>query len=87
MSRFLKAVPALLALTLLTGCGEPSINEVAEAGGWQTQYMHNLSCAQASGQPGYVCLFEHDAQRGQMKIHIVKQDNGKWRKVSQEIIR
>jgi hypothetical protein len=64
---------AISATLMLGGCGGPSEKDVAAAIGKQ---ISNVSCAQAVGQPGYVCTFRYlsfDLTR-----RLVKQADGRW---------
>ncbi len=73
MDSRISGLGALVLLVPLSGCGGPSDGEVADAIGKE---VSNVSCAQAVGQPGYVCTFRYlsfDLTR-----RLVKRDNGRW---------
>ena len=55
----LKAAVAAAACLLLTACGGPSDDDVAQAVGKSKSEITNVSCTEASGQPGYVCSFTY----------------------------
>jgi hypothetical protein len=73
MDRRISGLGALVLLVLLSGCGGPSDGEVADAIGKE---ISNVSCAQAVGQPGYVCTFRY--LRFDLTRRLVKRDDGRW---------
>ncbi|MBS0533112.1 MAG: hypothetical protein JSR72_03555 [Proteobacteria bacterium] len=55
----LQAAAAAAACLLLAACGGPSDADVAQAVGKSQSEITNVSCTEASGQPGYVCSFTY----------------------------
>lgn len=74
MKQRLSAIAALSLSAMLGGCGGPSEQDVATAIGHRN--ISNVSCAQATGQPGYVCTFT--LQGNNLTRRMVKTDGGGW---------
>ena len=70
----LRAIAALSVTLTLAGCGGPSADEVAKAVGHRD--ISNVSCAAASGQPGYVCTFTYLSN--DLTRRFIKSDDGGW---------
>lgn len=56
---YLRNAAVALACSFLAGCGGPSDTDIARAVGKPKSEITNVSCAEASGQPGYVCSFTY----------------------------
>jgi hypothetical protein len=74
MDRRVSGFAALALLAPLSGCGEPSAGDVANAIGHSD--ISDVSCVQANGQPGYVCTFTY--LNFTLTRRFIKLDNGKW---------
>lgn len=69
----LRRFAALPTLALLAGCGEPSSEDVQKAFGHR---ITDVNCAQANGQPGYVCSFNYLGKS--VTRRFVKLESGAW---------
>jgi hypothetical protein len=72
--RRIRTLAVLPMLAVLAGCGEPSKDDVVRAIGQRD--ISNVSCAAASGKPGYVCTFTY--LRDSLTRRLVKDDGGRW---------
>jgi hypothetical protein len=73
MKRSISTTVVVVLSSMLGGCGGPSEKDVAAAIGKE---ISNVSCAQAVGQPGYVCTFRY--LNFDLTRRLVKQDDGRW---------
>lgn len=76
--RKLSTLAVLPLLAMLAGCGEPSADDVIAALGEHS--IRDVSCAAASGQPGYVCSFKYNGIYNGVSAtrRLVKTDGGRW---------
>lgn len=71
---YLRNAAAVAACLFLAGCFGPSDTDIAQAVGKPKSEITNVSCAEAVGQPGYVCSFTY--LNNVLTRRFIKTDSG-----------